>query len=127
MHQDWESQFTNKATPNAYANLLKAFSEGGILNKENTEWLYQAMVKSKTGVKRLKGKLPNVEIAQRAGTSFTSEEGITGSINNVGIIKLPNNRKIYISVFIRNIEGFEKGEELIADIAKTVYDYYSND
>uniref|UniRef100_UPI00404AB434 class A beta-lactamase n=2 Tax=Flavobacterium sp. TaxID=239 RepID=UPI00404AB434 len=124
MHVDWESQFINRSTPNAYTNLLKAFSEGKILNKENTKWLYQAMVKSKTGTKRLQGKLPNVVIAQRAGTSFTNEKGITGAVNNVGIIEMPNNQKIYIAVFIYNIHGFEKGEEVIADIAKTVYEHY---
>lgn len=125
MHQNWDSQFVNKATPNAYSKLLKEFSEGKIINKSNTEWLYQAMVKSNTGTNRLKGKLPNTIIAQRAGTSFTNEEGITGAINNVGIIELPNKQKIYISVFIHNTsEKFEKGEEIIADIAKTTFDYY---
>lgn len=125
MHQNWDSQFVNKATPNAYSKLLKEFSEGKIINKSNTEWLYQAMVKSNTGTNRLKGKLPNTIIAQRAGTSFTNEEGITGAINNVGIFELPKNQKIYISVFIHNTsEKFEKGEEIIADIAKTAFDYY---
>ena len=126
MHRDWESQFKNKASPNAFSNLVKTFSEGRILNKENTEWLYQSMVKSTTGLKRIKGKLPDVEIAQRAGTSFTSEEGITGAINNIGIIQLPDHQKIYLSVFIHNIQGFEKGEDLIADIAKIVYEHYSS-
>jgi beta-lactamase class A len=126
IHKDWDSQFVNKATPNAYAKLLKAFAERQILNNDNTELLYQAMVKSKTGTKRLKGKLPDIIIAQRAGTSFTNEKGITGAINNVGIIELPDHRKIYISVFIRNTsDGFDKGEEMIADIGKVVYDYYS--
>lgn len=126
MHRDWNSQFINKSTPNSFAQLLKKFSEGKILNSENTKWLYQSMVKSETGVKRLKGKLPNVKIAQRAGTSFTNEEGITGAINNVGIMELPNNQKIYIAVFIHNTsEEFSKGEEIIADIAKTTYEFYT--
>ena len=42
-------------------------------------------------------------------------------------MELPNGRRVYISVFIHNTsEGFEKGEELIADIAKTTYDFYTN-
>jgi beta-lactamase class A len=125
MHKDWESQFINKTTPNFYTQLLKKFYEEKILNKKNTKWLYQSMLNSQTGVKRLIGKLPNVKIAQRAGTSFTNDDGITGAINNVGIIALPNNRKIYISVFVHNtFEEFSKGEEIIADIAKATYDYY---
>lgn len=126
MHRDWNSQFINKSTPNSFAQLLKKFSEGKILNSENTKWLCQSMVKSETGVKRLKGKLPNVKIAQRAGTSFTNDEGITGAINNVGIMELPNNQKIYIAVFVHNTsEEFSKGEEIIADIAKTTYEFYT--
>lgn len=126
MHRDWNSQFINKSTPNSFAQLLKKFSEGKILNSENTKWVYQSMVKSETGVKRLKGKLPNVKIAQRAGTSFTNDEGITGAINNVGIMELPNNQKIYIAVFVHNTsEEFSKGEEIIADIAKTTYEFYT--
>jgi beta-lactamase class A len=125
MHQNWDAQFVNTATPNAYTQLLKSFSDGEILNEEHTEWLYKAMVKSNTGVRRLKGKLPNITIAQRAGTSFTNDEGITGAINNVGIMELPNNRKIFISVFIHNTsDGFENGEALIAEIAKASYDFY---
>ena len=126
MHKSWESQFINNVTPNAYSQLLKSFSEEKILNKINTTWLYEAMLNSQTGTKRLKGKLPNIVIAQRAGTSFTNAKGVTGAINNVGIIELPKNQKIYIAVFIHNTsERFEKGEELIADIAKVTYDYYT--
>lgn len=125
MHKNWESQFVNKTTSTAFAQLLKKFSEEKIVNKANTEWLYQAMVNSETGLKRLKGKLPNVKIAQRAGTSFTNEQGMTGAINNIGIIELPNKQKIYIAVFVHNTtEEFSKGEEIIADIAKVTWDYY---
>ncbi|MCU7587821.1 RASA family extended-spectrum class A beta-lactamase, partial [Riemerella anatipestifer] len=128
MHKDWNSQFINKSTPNSFTKLLKNFSEGKMLNSENTKWLYESMVNSKTGVKRLKGKLPNVKIAQRAGTSFTNDDGITGAINNVGIMQLPNNQKIYITVFIHNTsEEFNKGEEIIADIAKTTYEFYTKE
>lgn len=126
MHKDWESQFVNQATPKSFTILLKNFSEGKILNSQNTKWLYESMINSETGVRRLKGKLPEVRIAQRAGTSFTNDKGITGAINNVGIIELLNNQKIYISVFVHNTpQEFRVGEEIIADIAKTTYDYYS--
>ncbi len=126
MHRDWDAQFVNTAKPNAYAQLLKTFVEGKILNEEHTQWLYQAMVTSNTGTKRLKGKLPNVTIAQRAGTSFTNDQGLTGAVNNVGIIELPDQRKIYIAVFIHNTtDGFANAEALIADIAKITYEFYT--
>lgn len=126
MHIDWDSQFVNTATPLAYTNLLKEFDEGKILNKEHTLWLYNAMAASKTGTARLKGKLPNVVIAQRSGSSFTNDAGVTGATNNVGIIELPNGEKIYISVFIRNTtSNSQTSDALIADIAKIAYDHYA--
>jgi beta-lactamase class A len=126
MHKDWESEFVNKATPNSFTQLLKKFSEKRILNGENTEWLYQSMLNSETGVKRIKGKLPNVKIAQKSGTSSTNDKGITGAINNVGIIELPDKQRIHIAVFIHNTsEEFSKGEEIIADIAKAAFDHYT--
>lgn len=126
MHRDWDSQFVNTSKPNAYVELLKTFVEGKLLNEEHTQWLYQGMVSSNTGTKRLKGKLPNVTIAQRAGTSFTNDQGLTGAVNNVGIIELPDQRKIYIAVFIHNTtDGFANAEALIADIAKVTYEFYT--
>ncbi|MDP5101949.1 MAG: class A beta-lactamase [Nonlabens sp.] len=126
MHIDWDSQFVNTATPLAYTNLLKEFDEGKILNKEHTLWLYNAMAASKTGTARLKGKLPNVVIAQRSGSSFTNDAGVTGATNNVGIIELPNGEKIYISVFLRNTtSNSQTSDAIIANIAKIAYDHYA--
>ena len=126
MHVDWDSQFVNTSTPQAYTTLLKNFDEGKILNKEHTLWLYNTMAASKTGTARLKGKLPNVVIAQRSGSSFTNDAGVTGATNNVGIIELPDGKKIYICVFIRNTtSNSQTADALIADISKTAYDHYA--
>ncbi|RQO31169.1 class A beta-lactamase [Taibaiella sp. KBW10] len=125
MHKDWASQFVNEVTPNEATRLLMMFDKGAILNKENTQWLYNTMVKNTTGVKRLKGKLPeNVKVAHRTGTSFTNAAGMTGAINDIGIIELPDGKKIYIAVFIHDTyEKFDDGEAIIAAIAKEVYEY----
>lgn len=128
MHKDWDSQFVNQIKPNYATLLLKEFSEGKILNKNYTKWLYQAMLSNTTGIKRLKGKLPpNVKVAHRTGTSFTNDAGMTGAINDFGIIELSNNKKIYIAVFVHDtFESFDDSEEIIADIAKATYDFYLN-
>lgn len=127
MHKDWDSQFVNQIKPKYATSLLKEFTAGKILNKTNTKWLYQAMLNNKTGLKRLKGKLPtDIQVAHRTGTSFTNSEGMTGAINDLGIIELPNREKIYIAVFIHNtFESFEDSEEIIADISRATYDFYA--
>lgn len=127
MHKDWDSQFINKTTPNETIRLLQEFYNGKILNKEHTKWLYTHMLNIASGTKRLKGKLPpNIKIAHRTGTSFTNDKGMTGAINNFGIIELPNKKKVYIAVFVHDTyETFDNSEAIIADISKATYDYYN--
>lgn len=126
MHENWDAQFVNKITPNEATRLLRKFYKGKILNKKNTTWLYNAMINNTTGGNRIKGKLPkNVKVAHRTGTSFTNENGMTGAINDFGIIELSDKKKIIICVLINDTyENFKKSEEIIADIAKTTYEYY---
>ncbi|MDM1074370.1 class A beta-lactamase [Empedobacter brevis] len=126
MHKNWDAQFINKITPNEATKLLQNFIKGKILNKQNTNWLYTAMVNNKTGGNRIKGKLPkNIKVAHRTGTSFTNDKGMTGAINDFGIIELPNGKKIIICVLINDTyENFKDSEAIIADIAKTTFDYY---
>ena len=42
------------------------------------------------------------KIAHRTGTSFTNKEGMTGAINDYGIIELPGKRK-FILLFLSTI------------------------
>ncbi|WP_223599533.1 class A beta-lactamase [Chryseobacterium sp. GVT01B] len=126
MHKDWESQFVNKITPNEAIRLLEAFNNRKILNKEHTLWLYNTMLNNTAGSKRLKGKLPSsVKVAHRTGTSFTNKEGMTGAINDFGIIELSDKKKIYIAVFVHDTyEKFENAEAIIAEISKAAYDHH---
>ncbi len=126
MHQNWEAQFLNTTSPNFSNQLLKDFFEKEILSEKSTLFLYETMVATSVGKDRIKGKLPpNTEVAHRTGSSFTNKEGLTGAINNIGIVKLPNGNPLIISVFVCNTtEKFTDGETLIADIAKLAWDYY---
>lgn len=127
MHENWDAQFVNKITPNESTRLLREFYKGKILNKKNTTWLYNAMINNTTGGDRIKGKLPNnIKVAHRTGTSFTNNNGMTGAINDFGIIELSDKKKIIICVLINDTyENFKKSEEIIADIAKITYEYYT--
>lgn len=128
MHKDWESQFINKVTPNEAVHLLKKFNDEKLLNRENTIWLYKAMLNNQSGANRIKGNLSkNTKIAHRTGTSFTNDAGMTGAINDIGIIELPtNNKKIFIAIFVHDTyETFENSEKIIAEISKATFDYYN--
>lgn len=127
MHQNWNAQFLNTTTPNFSNQLLKRFFENQLLTKKSTQFLYKTMVSTSVGQNRIKGKLPlETEAAHRTGSSFTNDKGLTGAINDIGIVTLPNGKHIIISVFVHNTtEKFKDGEEIIANIAKTAWDYYT--
>ena len=127
MHQNWDSQFLNTTTPNFSNEILKSFLEKKLLSKKSTKFLYKTMVSTSVGQNRIKGKLPTkTDVAHRTGSSFTNDEGLTGAINDIGIVKLPNGNYFIISVFVHNTtEKFKDGEEIIANITKVVWDYYT--
>lgn len=127
IHQNWDAQFLNTTTPNFSNQLLKSFFENRLLTKKSTKFLYKTMVATSVGKNRIKGKLPSkTEVAHRTGSSFTNEAGMTGAINDIGIVKLPNGNRLIISVFVHNTtEKFKDGEEIIADISKVTWNYYT--
>jgi beta-lactamase class A len=126
MHQNWNAQFLNTTTPNFSNQLLRLFFEKRLLTEKSTRFLYKIMVETSVGQNRIKGKLPQkTEVAHRTGSSFTNNVGLTGAINDIGIVKLSNGKYFIISVFVHNTtETFKDGEQIIADISKASWDYY---
>ena len=127
IHKSWDEQFLNTTTSNFSNQLLKSFFEGKQLTKKSTKFLFKTMLSTSVGKNRIKGKLPpKTKVAHRTGSSFTNKEGVTGAINDIGIVELPNGNQFIISVFVHNTtEKFEDGETIIADIAKATCDYYT--
>jgi beta-lactamase class A len=127
MHQNWDAQFLNTTTPNFSNQLLNELLKNKLLTKKSTKFLFETMVSTSVGQNRIKGKLPiKTEVAHRTGSSYTNEAGMTGAINDIGIVKLPNGNHFAISIFVHNTtEKFEDGEKIIADITKETWEYYA--
>ena len=126
MHKNWNVQFSNWATPVAIVELLKIFYEEKILSRKSFDFLWGVMTETKTGQNRIKGQLPQgTEVAHKTGTSDTNKEGITASVNDVGIITLPDGKHVAIAVFITNSrEDVATNEKIISDISRTVWDNF---
>ena len=107
------------ATPKAMVLLLSKIVDAHVLSPAGTEVLLGSMERCVTGLKRLRGMLPpGTEVRDKTGT-------IGGTVNDVGIITLPDGRgRIAIAVFIKkSAKPFEEREQVIAQIARSVYDY----
>ena len=108
------------ATPVAMAMLLTRLFSGAALAPTSTQVIVDIMGRCRTGVNRLKGRLPDpTEIAHKTGT-------IGGTVNDVGVMTLPaNGGAIVIAVFIKKSEApMEQRERVIAEVARSVRDFY---
>ena len=127
MHKSWDAEFVNTTTPNYTAKLLKDFFENKIISKQATHFLYKTMVETSVGLNRIKGHLPaNIEVAHRTGSSSTNAQGLTGAINDIGIVQLSNGKHVVVVLFVHNTtEEFAVGEQIIAAISKATYDTFA--
>lgn len=106
-------------TPNAMVLLLSKIVDAHVLSASSTDVLLGSMERCITGLKRLRGMLPpGTPVKDKTGT-------IGGTVNDVGIITLPDGHgRIAIAVYIKkSAKTFEEREHVIADIARSVYDY----
>ena len=126
MHKNWNTQFTNWCEPYAMTQLLEVFYQGEHLSKSSNTFLKKLMTETTTGLKRIKGLLPEGTIViNKKGTSDTNDKGITAATNDAGIVTLPDGKHFAIVVFVTNSpENQNNREKVIAEITKAVWDYY---
>ncbi|MEP6945689.1 MAG: class A beta-lactamase [Acidobacteriota bacterium] len=138
MGKAWETQYQNWATPMAAVELLRHLDSSADhwhppnLDQDlnESQLLLQFMFQSTPGAARIKGQLPLKApvsvVAHKTGTSGT-QSGITAATNDIGIIYLPNGKRLAIAVFVSDSPADEKTREaVIAKIAKAVWDKFSN-
>lgn len=125
MAKEWSVQFTNWSKPKAMLELLEIMYRGDKLSKSSNDFLWKTMLETSTGTNRIKGLLPaGTSVAHKTGTSGTNDKGVTGAINDAGIVTLPNGKKFAIVVFIANSPDDPKySENIIAKISKAAWDY----
>ena len=127
MHKGWDVQYRNWSSPAAMAQLLSMFYHDRILSRKSKEFLWQAMVNTSTGLRRIKGLLPEgTLVAHKTGSSGAGADGITAATNDAGIVALPNGKHVAIVVFVSETTSEERTcEDVIAEIARAVWDGYS--
>ena len=117
---EFASDPQDQGTPVAMSLLIAKLWRGELLSPKSTRVLQDIMAHCETGNERIPGRLPEgTPVAHKTGT-------IAGTVNDTGVITLPGDRgQLVISVFVKNGVGARTDhEQVIADIARTSYDYY---
>ncbi|HET8645510.1 MAG TPA: class A beta-lactamase [Vicinamibacteria bacterium] len=114
------------ATPNGAVELLAHVARGGGLRPATRARLLRWLTETPTGPRRIKGRLPRgVAVAHKTGTGPTVD-GINACTNDIGLITLPDGRHAAVAVFVKGSPAGEaEREEVIARIARAVYDSWS--
>ena len=107
------------STPRAMAALLAAIDRGGALTPESRAVLLDTMTRTSTGKNRIRSGLPEgVVFAHKTGT-------LAGVTDDVGIVRLPDGRHLAMAIFVTGPEGHTAHAGLIAQIARVLYEGYS--
>ena len=123
LHRDVAVQYRNWFEPAGAVQLLLRISDSSPLTREHTQLILEWMRDSPRTPNRIKGALPSGTIVMhKPGTSDTGN-GVTYATNDIGLITLPNGRRMAIAVFITDSTADEATRDsVIARIAKAAFD-----
>jgi len=116
----FEDDPRDSASPRAMAALLEKVWKREALSPASTDLLLDIMKRCRTGEGRLKGILPgDTEVRHKTGT-------IGRSLNDVGIITLPNDAgHVIVAAFVKKSDRPEaERERAIAEAARAAHDYF---
>ena len=129
MHGDWNIQAKNRATPEATNRLLKLFYEKKLLKPDTQAFLWAAMRDSMVSPERLRNGLPpKTPLIHKTGTSMAFYKKQGNTVNDIGIVVLPDGKPLFISVLVSHgKEPKAKTEKMIARLSKTAWEHFSSD
>ncbi len=108
------------ATPKAMLELLVGLYQGKFLEPESRRVILDAMSRTRTGKRRIKGRMPE----------FVQVSHKTGSLNNtssdVGFIQSPDGRTIAVAIYVTGQGTRRNREARIAEIARALYDGFAS-
>ncbi len=122
LHGDQQLQYRDYAEPAAMVALLRLLADHSPLNPEHTTLLNTWMLEATSGPQRIKGLLPTgTPVAHKTGSSG-EEFGMIPATNDVGLITLPDGRRLAVAIFVTDAHA-DQGtcEAVIARIAQAIY------
>ena len=122
LHHDEQLQYRNWFEPAAAVQLLHLLSDRSPLSAEHKRILLEWMQSSPTGADRIKGDLPAGTVVMHKTGSSDRVSGITAATNDIGLITLPDGRRLAIAIFVSDsTAGDARRDEVIAHIAAAAY------
>lgn len=114
-YQDW-------IEPTAAVELLERLATNPPVSLATNAFVLKTMTDSQTGLDQLRAGLPpGTMLAHKTGHSGT-HGGVTAATNDIGLVTLPDGRRLAIAVFVTDSRADETTRQhVIALIARAVY------
>lgn len=127
MHGDWNIQARNRATPAAANRLLKRFYEKKLLKPDTQAFLWAAMRDSMVSPERLRNGLPpKTPLIHKTGTSMAFYKKQGNTVNDIGIVILPDGKPLFISVLVSHgKEPKSITEKMIARLSHAAWKHFT--
>ena len=120
LHRDHSLQYRNWFEPQGAVRLLRRISDHSPLTEEHTAMLLGWM---STPTGRLDADLPHGTSVAHKGGSSDVDNGIAAATNDIGLITLPDGRRLAIAVFVTDSTTDEAIRfQVIARIGRAVFD-----
>jgi beta-lactamase class A len=121
--RDVTAQYRNWFEPAGAVQLLRRISDDSPLTPEHTRILLTWMQDAATGLQRIRGGLPPGTIVMHKTGSSGTRDGVTFATNDIGLITLPDRRRLAIAIFVTDSRADEATRDtVIAHIAEATYD-----
>ena len=123
LDRDESLQYRDWIEPAAAVQLLQSLVHNPPISPEANTFLIETLTASVTGPGRLRAGLPaGIALAHKTGSSGT-HGGITAATNDMGLITLPDGRKLAIAVLVTDSRADEATRDgVIARIGRAAYD-----
>jgi len=109
------------STPLAAVDFLTKLSRAELLPIELTGTLMRIATETTTGPRRIKAGLPTGAILTHKTGSARPDLGLNPAINDIGIVALPNGRRLAIAIFLSaSTLPYSDAESLLADVTRAV-------
>ena len=123
LHRDPAAQYRNWFEPAGAVEFLRLLNDRPPLTAEHAALLLGWMRETPRANHRIGGQLPaGTLVMHKPGTSDTSH-GLTPATNDIGLITLPDGRRLAIAVFVTDSSAEDAVRDaVIARIARAAYD-----
>jgi beta-lactamase class A len=123
LHRDDQAQYRNWFEPAGAVEFLRLLNDRPPLTAQHAALLLNWMKATPRGNQRIPALLPaGTVVMHKAGTSG-AEHGLAPATNDIGLIALPDGRRLAIAIFVTDSAANEaQRDSVIARIAKAAYD-----